>query len=151
VSWWLLVLVVFSAPLVDSIVPVLPGEVVVAAAVTSLGGGSLPVPVVVGVAAAGSLIGECLVFALARRLSRTRHGERIARGDKAALVRRFIGRWGLGGVVVARFMPGGRTAAAATFALRAGPVTGYVVAAGVGSLLWAGSLVGVGSGAATIF
>ena len=46
-------LVVFGAPLVDSMVPVLPGEVVVAAAATSLGGGSLPIPVVVAVAAAG--------------------------------------------------------------------------------------------------
>ena len=75
-------LVVFGAPLVDSIVPVLPGEVVVAAAATSLGGGSLPVPVVVAVAAAGSLIGECVVFTLARRLARTRRGERIAGGDQ---------------------------------------------------------------------
>jgi membrane-associated protein len=150
VSWWLLVLVVFGAPLVDSVVPVLPGEVVVAAAATSLGGGSLPVPVIVAVAATGSLIGECVVFALAKRLARTRHGERIVGGDKAASIRRIIGRLGLGGVVLARFMPGGRTAAAATFALRSGPVTGFVVAAGAGSLIWAGYLVGIGSGAAAI-
>ena len=143
-------LVVFGAPLVDSLVPVLPGEVVVAAAATSLGGGSLPIPVIVAVAAAGSLIGECVVFALAGRLARTRRGERIAGGDQAAFVRRFIGRWGLGGVVLARFMPGGRTVAAATFALRSGPASRFVVAAGAGSLIWAGYLVGIGSGAAAI-
>jgi hypothetical protein len=47
-------------------------------------------------------------------------------------------------------MPGGRTAAAATFGMRPGPVTGFVVAAGAGSLIWAGYLVGIGSGAAAI-
>jgi membrane protein DedA with SNARE-associated domain len=143
----LLVLVVFAAPLIDSVVPVLPGEVVVAGAATSVAGGSLPWPAVVGIAAAGSLIGECVVLALARRMTGTARGDRIAASSKAARVRWFLDRWGLGAVVVARFLPGGRTAAAATFALRRVPATGFVVAAAIGSLLWAGYLVGIGSGA----
>ena len=53
VSWWLLLLVVFAAPLIDSIVPLLPGEVVVAAA-TSVADVPLPIAAVVVVAAAGS-------------------------------------------------------------------------------------------------
>jgi membrane-associated protein len=150
VSWWLLVLVVFGAPLIDSIVPVLPGELVVAGAATSLLGGSLPVPAVIAMAAAGSLIGECVVLAGARRLAGTRHGDRITRGRKAARVRQFVGRWGLAAVVVGRFLPGGRTATAATFALRPGPVTGFVAAAAAGSVIWAGYLVGIGSGLAAI-
>jgi membrane-associated protein len=150
VSWWLIVLVVFGGPLVDSIVPVLPGELVVAGAATSLLGGSLPVAAVIAVAAAGSLIGECVVLALAKRLAGTPRGDRITSGPKAARIRRFIGRWGLAAVVVGRFLPGGRTATAATFALRPGPATGFVVAAAVGSLIWAGYLVGVGSGVAAI-
>jgi membrane-associated protein len=150
VSWWMLVLVVFGAPLLDSIIPVLPGEVVVAAAATTMVGGLLPVPAIIALAAAGSLIGECVVLALAKRLAGTPRGDRIVSGSKAARIRRFVGRWGLGAVVVARFLPGGRTAAAATFALRPGPVTGFIAAAGAGSLIWAGYLVGVGSGIATI-
>jgi membrane-associated protein len=144
----MLVLVVFGAPLLDSIVPVLPGEVVVAAAAATLIGGSLPVPAVIGVAAAGSLIGECVVLAITRRLVGTPRGDRIVSGNKTARIRRFVGRWGLGAVVIARFLPGGRTATAATFALRPGPVTGFVAAAGAGSLIWAGYLVAVGSGVA---
>jgi membrane-associated protein len=146
VSWWLLVIVVFGAPLLDSIVPVLPGEIVVAAAATSLVGAALPVPAVVVVAAAGSLVGECVVLAIARRVAASPHGDRLVGGPKAARVRRFVGRWGLGAVVLARFLPGGRTATAATFALRPGSATGFVIAAGVGSLIWAGYLVGIGSG-----
>ena len=43
-----------------------------------------------------------------------------------------------------------RRATAATFALRPGPATGFVAAAAVGSLIWAGYLVGIGSGVAAI-
>ena len=148
VTWWLLLLLVFAAPLVDSVVPVLPGEVVVAGAATSLAGGSLPIPAVVTVAAAGSLVGECVVLVATRRLAGTRRGERLAGGPKAARVRRVLDRWGVGAVVVARFLPGGRTAAAAGFALRRDPCRGFVAAAAVGSLIWAGYLVAVGSGVA---
>jgi membrane protein DedA with SNARE-associated domain len=59
-----------------------------------------------------------------------------------------LARWGVGAVVVARFLRGGRTAAAAGFALRREPTRGFVAGAAVGSLIWAGYLVAVGSGAA---
>ena len=144
VSWWLLLLVVFAAPLVDSIVPLLPGEVVVAAA-TSVADVPLPVAAVVVVAAAGSVVGECVVLTTARRLAGTRRGDRLLGGPKAARVRRVIDRWGVGAVIVARFLPGGRTAAAAGFAMRRDPVTSFVAAAAVGSLIWAGYLVVIGS------
>jgi membrane protein DedA with SNARE-associated domain len=147
-SWWLLLIVVFVAPLVDTIVPVLPGEVVIAGAATSLNGGALPIPAVVAVAAAGSLVGECLVVATARRLADTRRGRSLTGGAKTARIRRLLERWGVGAVIVARFLPGGRTAAAATFALRRNPQRGFVVAAAVGSLIWASYLVTVGSGIA---
>jgi membrane protein DedA with SNARE-associated domain len=149
-SWWLLLIVVFAAPLVDSIIPVLPGEVVVAGAATSLYGGSLPLPAVVVAAAAGSLIGECVVVASARRLAGTRLGEGLAEGRKTARIRRLLDRWGVGAVIVARFLPGGRTAAAATFALRHNPQRGFVAAAAIGSLLWAGYLVTIGDSVAAV-
>jgi membrane protein DedA with SNARE-associated domain len=148
VSWWLLVLIVFAAPLIDSVVPVVPGEVVVAGAATSLNGGSLPIPAVVVIAAAGSLIGECVVLAVARRMTGTRVGGRLAGGPKAASVRRVLDRWGIGAVVVARFLPGGRTAAAASYALRHDPTRTFVAAAAIGSLVWASYLVAIGSGVA---
>src|SRR5262245_27754151 len=147
-SWWLLLTIVFVAPLLDSILPVLPGEVVIAGAATSLNGGSLPIPAVVAVAAAGSLVGECVVVATVRRMTGTRRGKRFADGPKTARIRRLLERWGVGAVVVARFLPGGRTAAAATFALRRSPWRGFVAAAAVGSLIWASYLVTVGSGVA---
>ena len=144
-SWWLLLLVVFAAPLVDSIVPLLPGEVVVAAAATSVADVPLPIAAVVVVAAAGSVVGECVVLTTARRLAGTRRGDRLLGGPKAARVRRVLDRWGVGAVIVARFLPGGRTAAAAGFAMRRDPVKSFVAAAAVGSLIWAGYLVVIGS------
>jgi membrane-associated protein len=144
VSWWLLVLVVFAAPLADSIVPVLPGELVVAGAATSLAGGSLPIVAVIALAAAGSLIGECVVLAAARRLAGTPRGDRWASGPKATRARGWLDRWGVGAVLVARFVPAGRTAAAAGFALREGATARFVAAAAAGSLVWAGYLVAVG-------
>ena len=82
VTWWLLLLIVFAAPLVDSLVPVLPGEVVVAAAATAPTHTSPPLAAVVAAAAAGSLVGECIVLAAARRLAGTRRGDRLAHGRK---------------------------------------------------------------------
>ena len=119
VTWWLLLLLVFAAPLVDSIVPVLPGEVVVAGAATSLAGGPLLDSGRRHVAAAGSLVGECVVLVATRRLAGRDAASAFAGGPKAARVRRVLDRWGVGAVVVARFLPGGRTAAAAGF--RAAP------------------------------
>ena len=148
VSWWLLLLIVFAAPLVDSLVPVLPGEVVVAAAATAPTNASPPLAAVVVAAAAGSLVGECVVLAAARRLAGTRRGDRLAHGRRATQVRQVLDRWGVGAVIVARFLPGGRTTAAACFALRHEPNKGFFAAAAVGSLIWAGYLVGVGSGVA---
>ena len=149
--WWLLVLVVFAAPLADSVVPVLPGEIVVAGAATSLAGGSLPVVAVIAVAAAGSLVGECVVLNLSRRFASTDRGDRWASGPKVTRVRGWLERWGLGAVVVARFVPAGRTATAAGFGLQPGSTSRFVMAAGVGSLLWAGYLVAVGHSLTALF
>jgi membrane protein DedA with SNARE-associated domain len=146
VAWWLVVIVVFVAPLVDSIVPVIPGEVIVAGAATPLAGASLPTPGIIAAAAAGSLAGECIVVAIAHRLAATPRGDRIAAASRARRVRRWLDRWGVGTVVVARFLPGGRTVAAATYGLRAGPSKGFVAAAAVGALAWASYLVLVGTG-----
>ena len=81
-------------------------------------------------------------------MAHTPRGERLAGGPNAARVRRVLDRWGVGAVIVARFLPGGRTAAAASFGLRRDRSRGFVVAAAVGSLLWASYLVAVGSGVA---
>ncbi len=148
--WWLLVLVGFAAPLADSVVPVLPGELVVAGAATSLAGGSLPVLAVVAIAAAGSLIGECVVLSLSRRFAGTDRGDRWVSGPRTTRVRGWLER-GLGAVVVARFLPAGRTATAAGFGLQPGSTSRFVVAAGVGSLLWAGYLVAVGHSLTALF
>jgi membrane protein DedA with SNARE-associated domain len=145
-AWWLVVMVLFAAPLVDSIVPVMPGEVIVAGAATPLVGASLPTPAIIAAAAAGSLAGECIVVAIAHRLAATPRGDRFAAGSKARRVRRWLDRWGVGAVVVTRFLPGGRTVAAATYGLRAGPSKGFVLAAAAGSLVWASYLVFVGTG-----
>ena len=148
VTWWLLLLIVFAAPLVDSLVPVLPGEVVVAAAATAPTDASPPLAAVVVAAAAGSLVGECVVLVATRRLAGTRRGDRLAAAEERHRSGSVLDRWGVGAVVVARFLPGGRTTAAAGFALRHDPSQGFVAAAAVGSLIWAGYLVAVGSGVA---
>ena len=127
----------------------MPGEIVVATAATSLAGDSLPIPAVVAIAAAGSLIGECIVLALARRLTATRRGDRFATGTKTARIRRLLDRWGLGAVIVARFLPGGRTATA-TYALRPASINRFVIAASIGSLIWATYVVALGSSVTAI-
>ena len=103
-SPWAYALVAAIAAL-DAIIPVVPSEATLIAAGAFAGSGDLEIALVVLAGAAGAFAGDNVSYALGR-LGRHRLPERPLRAAQGVLATR-------GGLVlvVARFIPGGRTAA----------------------------------------
>jgi membrane-associated protein len=105
-------LIVFAIAAIDAFFPVVPSEATAIAAGVVAGTGGLAVEVVILAAAAGALLGDNLTFFgghfLGERLDR-----RFFQGEKAKKrvdwARRTLDERGPYLIVVARFIPGGRT------------------------------------------
>jgi membrane-associated protein len=105
-------LVIFGVALLDSVVPIVPGETMVIIGGVAAGSGNQNLAVVILAGALGAFIGDNLAYVLGRRASGFLRGT-MFRGDKGD--RRII--WAeeqlrvRGGLllITARFIPGGRT------------------------------------------
>jgi len=104
--------IVFAIAAIDAFFPVVPSEATAIAAGVVAGTGGLYVELVIAAAAAGALLGDNITFAgghfLGERLDR-----RFFQGEKAKRrvdwARRTLDTRGPYLIVVARFIPGGRT------------------------------------------
>lgn len=104
--------IVFAIAAIDAFFPVVPSEATAIAAGVVAGTGGLYVELVILAAAAGALLGDNITFAgghfLGERLDR-----RFFQGEKAKKrvdwARRMLDERGPYLIVVARFIPGGRT------------------------------------------
>ena len=146
-------LVLFAAVGGDAILPVVPGEPMVIAAAVLAAQGHLIIAAVVFAAFLGAFAGDHVSYFLGRMFGQ-RAARRIARGDKGARrlewAERTLERRGATLLLVARFIPGGRTAAT----LAAGTLNmawrRFAVADAVAAVLWAlyASSIGYFGGAA---
>jgi membrane protein DedA with SNARE-associated domain len=106
-------LVVLAFAVVDALLPIVPSEASVITAGVVAAGGDLLLSVVVLAAAVGAFTGDNLAYMLGRRFGR-RVQDRFLRGEKAQRrvqwAHRQLNERGGEMVVVARFIPGGRTA-----------------------------------------
>jgi membrane protein DedA with SNARE-associated domain len=108
---------IFGIAAGDAILPLLPSETVVITAGVVASSGDLMLPLVIACAAAGALVGDNTTYLIGSRIGRG-GAERILRGERG---RRSLD-WAentlaeRGGmlIVVARFIPGGRTATTLT-------------------------------------
>lgn len=136
----------------DALVPLAPSETVVITAGVFAASGTPHVLLVVAAAAAGALAGDHLSY-LAGRLTSTRTGGRAPAGRRARVLGRadslLAGRRGTA-LVVARYIPGGRTAV--TFGLGAlrHPLADFSRWDAVAAVSWAAycTVVGLVGGAA---
>lgn len=131
---------VFLLALLDAIVPVVPSETLVITGGVIAATGDLNLLLIIAAAACGAFAGDNVAFFLGRRYG-TRVSERFFRSDKARARVRWadeqLRRRGGELIIVARFIPGGRTVVMLTagtlgFAWRRFAV--FDVAAG---LIWA--------------
>ena len=138
-AWWTYPLV-FAVAMLDAFFPLVPSETVAITSGVLAGSGDLSVPLCILCAAAGAFVGDNISYGIGTFLGE-RTVKRLFRGEKAhrgfAWAERMLAERGTYLVVVARFIPGGRTAT--TFA--AGYVHSFawrrfVVADAVAASIW---------------
>jgi membrane-associated protein len=139
----------------DAIFPPIPSEMVVITGGALSADGRANVLLVGALAALASWLGDMVVFQLFKRrlshvLDRWRWGRKVHHGIHQAIAR--AGRSSTYGTIIgARFIPAGRLATSAAAGIADVSVRGFSLCAGLGAVLWAGWLVGLGyfTGSAT--
>lgn len=144
-------LAIFLVCVVDAFFPVVPSETTVIAGGVSAAAGGQNLSAVLVLGALGAFLGDHVSYGIGRRLG-PRAVDRLFRGERGRAARQWTGRnlrvrGGLV-IVVARFIPGGRTATtlvAGTLVYPFGRFSGF---AALGAVLWAayGSLIGYFAG-----
>ncbi|GAB3007892.1 DedA family protein [Mycobacterium bourgelatii] len=145
-SWWEYPLVLAICGF-DAVVPVLPSETVLLTAGILSAEGSMVLGLVIVMAAIGGFLGDNLAYAIGNSAD-----ERVyrwfARGKrrKARLewAQRELDRRGGPLVMVARFVPGGRTATTVSCGMLDFPYRTFIVFDAIGSILWAALNTGIG-------
>ncbi|HEX2578167.1 MAG TPA: DedA family protein [Aquihabitans sp.] len=142
---WALV-IVFAVAALDAVVPVVPSEGVIITASVLAARGDASITGIVLAAAAGALAGDVASYAIGRHV-RTRRGGVLPGGRTGKAVtwaRRMLEAHGPGTLIVARFVPGGRTAATFTAGFVGMRLRSYVASVGLGAVLWAGQASAIG-------
>lgn len=110
-NWWFL-LIIFAVALLDSVLPIVPGETTVIIGGVAAGAGDQSLLLVIFAGASGAFVGDNLAYAIGDNFKglvnrwADRKPERRTRLDGAA--RQIRKRGGLL-LITARFIPGGRT------------------------------------------
>lgn len=110
-NWWFL-LIIFSVALLDSVLPVVPGETTVIAGGVAAGAGNQQLALVILAGAAGAFLGDNLAYVIGRRF-RPRverwASRKLQRSVRLQQAERQIRQRGGPLLITARFIPGGRT------------------------------------------
>jgi membrane-associated protein len=139
--------VVLGLAAADALFPVFPSETAAIAAGVLAGAGDLSLAFVIAAAAAGAFIGDNSSYAVGRTAGQTATRP-LFRGAKGRARRHWAERTldTRGGylIVVARFIPGGRTATTLTAGVTRMRWPRFVGFAGLAAVLWASFAAGVG-------
>jgi membrane-associated protein len=134
-------LIAFALPCLDAVLPVLPSETVIIAFGVATAGSSDPrIYLIVLCAAVGAFAGDNLSYLIGWRFGpwATR---RFFSSEKGAARRdwaeRSLRRYGMGLIIVCRFIPGGRTAVTLCCGLIGYSRRRFVAATAVASVIWA--------------
>ena len=134
-------LIAFGLPCFDAIVPILPSETVIIAFGVATAGSSDPrIFLILVCAAAGAWAGDNLSYVIGWRFGpwATRRffssGKGAARRDWAE---RSLHRFGIGLIIVCRFIPGARTAVTLCCGLIGYPWRRFVIATAIAAVIWA--------------
>jgi membrane-associated protein len=145
-SPWTYALVLAFAAL-DALVPVFPSETAAIAAGVLAAAGDLNISLVVAAAAGGAFLGDISSYLVGRTAGRAAAGRLMGRAGglaRLAWAGRVLEERGSSVIVVARFVPGGRTAATLTAGLIRMPGRTFLLAAGIAAILWASLASGLG-------
>jgi membrane-associated protein len=126
--------VVLAVAALDALFPLVPSETMAIAAGVLAGSGDLDIALVISAAAAGAFIGDNTSYLAGRSL-----GERIPRRAQRARAwaERALKTRGGYLIVVARFVPGGRTAVTLTAGITRARPSWFVPYVALAAVLWA--------------
>ena len=145
-NWWFL-LIIFSVALLDSVLPIVPGETTVIAGGVAAGAGNQTLALVILAGASGAFLGDNLAYAIGNRFEprvrawAARRPNRAARLDSSAL--QIKKRGGLL-LITARFIPGGRTILTVSSGITQQPRMWFAAWVAVAGLIWATYAAGLG-------
>ncbi len=134
-------LIAFLLPCLDAVLPVLPGEtVIIAFGVATAGSADPRIFILVLIAAAGAFVGDNLSYLIGWRFGpwATRRFFASEKGAaRRAWAERSLNRFGIGLIIVCRFIPGGRTAVTLCCGLVRYDWRRFAVATAVAAVIWA--------------
>jgi membrane-associated protein len=145
-SPWTYVLVLAFAAF-DALVPVFPSETAAIAAGVLAAAGDLNIVLVVAAAAGGAFLGDVSSYVVGRTAGRAAAARLMGKAGglaRLAWAGRVLEERGSSVIVVARFVPGGRTAATLTAGLIRMPGRTFLLAAALAAALWASLASGLG-------
>jgi membrane-associated protein len=138
-NWWFL-LIIFSMALLDSVLPIVPGETTVIAGGVAAGAGNQTLAFVILAGALGAFLGDNLAYSIGDRFEprvrawAARKPNRAARIDAAGL--QIKKRGGLL-LITARFIPGGRTILTVSSGITQQPRLWFAAWVAVAGVVWA--------------
>jgi membrane protein DedA with SNARE-associated domain len=135
-------LIAFALPGLDAVLPVLPAEtVIIAFGVATAGSADPRIFLLVACAAAGAWAGDNLSYLIGWRFGPWATHRFFAPGTKGAARRdwaeRSLARFGMGLIIVCRFIPGGRTAVALCCGLIRYSWRRFTLSTAVAAVAWA--------------
>jgi membrane-associated protein len=140
-SPWLY-LIVFLAVAVDGFMPVTPSEAVVIGLGALSATGAPNLVALAAVVVAGGMVGDRVAYWLGGQAGRRVRNGRLAAAKLKA--ERMLHRNGAPAILVARFLPYGRTASAMTAGSAALPLRRFRLFSGLASVGWAVYTIGLG-------
>jgi membrane protein DedA with SNARE-associated domain len=145
-NWWFL-LIIFAVALLDSVIPIVPGETTVIAGGVAAGAGNQTLALVILAGALGAFLGDNLAYTIGNRFEprvnawAARKPNRAERLDQAG---RQIRKRGGPLLITARFIPGGRTVLTVSSGLTRQPRRWFAAWVAVAALIWATYAAGLG-------
>jgi membrane protein DedA with SNARE-associated domain len=145
-NWWFL-LIIFAVALLDSVLPIVPGETTVIAGGVAAGAGNQTLALVILAGALGAFLGDNLAYAIGDRFEprvrawAARKPNRNARLDAAGA--QIKKRGGLL-LITARFIPGGRTVLTLSSGITQQPRAWFAAWVAVAATIWATYAAGLG-------
>jgi membrane protein DedA with SNARE-associated domain len=133
-------LIVFLVAYLDALVPVVPSETTVITAGVVAASGDLSLIVIVAVAAGGAFLGDNTAYFIGSRFG-VRINERFFSGEKARKrvewAHKQVSERGGELILVARFIPGGRTVVTLSAGTLAYPWRRFIIFDAAAALIWA--------------
>jgi membrane-associated protein len=140
--------VAFTVPMLDAFLPIVPSEsVVIGLGVLAASSFDVRLIPLVLLVAAGAFCGDNISYWLGRRFG-TRVADRLMSGRRGRRSRewaeRTLKKYGVRLLIVARFVPGGRTAVTLTAGLTHYDRRRFILGVGIASVLWTAYAFGIG-------